>query len=261
VLAFDRDPEAIEAGRRRFPDEVRLALVWAPFADIAARVPDLVAGRPVRGILFDLGVSSPQLDEPRRGFSFRAAGPLDMRMDPQTGQPVSAWLARASESEIREVVARLGEERFARRIAAAIVRSRAVQPLTTTTELAAVVASAVPTREPGKHPATRTFQALRMFINDELGQLEEALDGALQLLAPGGRLAVISFHSLEDRPVKRFMQRHASEDPMYAGLPNVPEQFRPRLRRVGKKLRAGEAEVERNPRARSATLRVAEKIR
>ncbi|MBK6598332.1 MAG: 16S rRNA (cytosine(1402)-N(4))-methyltransferase RsmH [Proteobacteria bacterium] len=261
VLAFDRDPEAIEAGRRRFPDEVRLALVWAPFADIAARVPDLVAGRPVRGILFDLGVSSPQLDEPRRGFSFRAAGPLDMRMDPQTGQPVSAWLARASESEIREVVARLGEERFARRIAAAIVRSRAVQPLTTTTELAAVVASAVPTREPGKAPATRTFQALRMFINDELGQLEEALDGALQLLAPGGRLAVISFHSLEDRPVKRFMQRHASEDPMYAGLPNVPEQFRPRLRRVGKKLRAGEAEVERNPRARSATLRVAEKIR
>lgn len=261
VLAFDRDPEAIEAGRRRFPDEVRLALVRAPFADIAARVPDLVAGRPVRGILFDLGVSSPQLDEPRRGFSFRAEGPLDMRMDPQAGQPVSAWLARASESEIREVVARLGEERFARRIAAAIVRSRAVQPLTTTTELAAVVASAVPTREPGKHPATRTFQALRMFINDELGQLEQALDGALQLLAPGGRLAVISFHSLEDRPVKRFMQRHASEDPMYAGLPNVPEQFRPRLRRLGNKLRAGEAEVERNPRARSATLRVAEKIR
>ena len=182
VLAFDRDPAAIEAGHRRFPDEVRLALVGAPFADIAARVQELVPSRPVRGILFDLGVSSPQLDDPTRGFSFRADGPLDMRMDPTSGEPVSAWLARAGEPEIREVIAKLGEERFARRIAADIVAA-AEQPITRTLQLAELVARAVRTREPGKNPATRTFQALRMHINDELGQLRRALDGALELLA------------------------------------------------------------------------------
>ncbi|HPF26641.1 MAG TPA: 16S rRNA (cytosine(1402)-N(4))-methyltransferase RsmH [Steroidobacteraceae bacterium] len=261
VLAFDRDPSAIEAGHRRFPDEVRLALVRAPFADIAARVPDLAAGRPVRGILFDLGVSSPQLDDATRGFSFRTDGPLDMRMDPQTGEPVSAWLARASESEIRTVIASLGEERFARRIAAAVVRTRAKQPLTSTRQLAELVSTVVRTREPGKHPATRTFQALRMLINDELGQLQQGLAGALELLAPGARLAVISFHSLEDRPVKQFMQKHAAADPMYAGLPNIPERYQPRLKLIGKKRRPTEAEMQRNPRARSATLRVAEKVR
>ena len=185
VLAFDRDPAAIEAGHRRFPDEVRLALVGASFADIAARVPQLSKGRAVRGILFDLGVSSPQLDDPARGFSFRADGPLDMRMDPSSGEPVSAWLARAGEPEIREVIATLGEERFARRIAADIIAARKTQPLTTTLQLAELVARAVRTREPGKHPATRTFQALRMHINDELGQLRRALEGALELLAVG----------------------------------------------------------------------------
>jgi len=261
VLAFDRDPEAIAAGHRRFPDEVRLALVRAPFADIAARVPQLSQGRPVRGILFDLGVSSPQLDDPARGFSFRADGPLDMRMDPASGEPVSAWLARAGEPEIREVIANLGEERFARRIAANIVTARSRQPITRTLELADIVARAVRTREPGKHPATRTFQALRMHVNDELGQLQRALDGALELLAVGGRLAAISFHSLEDRAVKQFIQRHASVDPVYAGLPVIPEDFRPRLKRVGGKIRAGESELERNPRARSSVLRVAEKVR
>ncbi len=261
VLAFDRDPAAIEAGHRRFPDEVRLALVRAPFADIAARVPDLAAGRPVRGILFDLGVSSPQLDDASRGFSFRADGPLDMRMDPQTGEPVSAWLARASESEIRTVIAGLGEERFARRIAAAVVRTRTEQPLTTTRQLAELVSTVVRTREPGKHPATRTFQALRMLVNDELGQLQQGLAAALDLLEPSGRMAVISFHSLEDRPVKRFMQKHAAADPMYSGLPNIPEQYQPRLKLIGKKRRPTDAELQRNPRARSATLRVAEKVR
>jgi 16S rRNA (cytosine1402-N4)-methyltransferase len=260
VLAFDRDPAAIEAGHRRFPDEVRLALVGAPFADIAARVQGLHPGRPVRGILFDLGVSSPQLDDPARGFSFRADGPLDMRMDPTSGEPVSAWLARAGEPEIREVIATLGEERFARRIAADIVAARIRQPLTTTLQLAELVARAVRTREPGKHPATRTFQALRMFVNDELGQLRRALDAALELLAVGGRLAVISFHSLEDRIVKQFIQAHASVDPVYAGLPLIPESAQPRLRKLGK-IRAGEAELAANPRARSSVLRVALKVR
>jgi 16S rRNA (cytosine1402-N4)-methyltransferase len=211
--------------------------------------------------LFDLGVSSPQLDDPARGFSFRADGPLDMRMDPTSGEPVSAWLARAGEPEIREVIAKLGEERFARRIAADIVATRTRQPLTRTTELAALVARAVRTREPGKNPATRTFQALRMHINDELGQLRTALGAALELLAVGGRLAVISFHSLEDRIVKQFIQGHSSVDPVFAGLPLIPEAAQPRLRRLGSKTRAGEAETAANPRARSSVLRVAEKVR
>jgi 16S rRNA (cytosine1402-N4)-methyltransferase len=261
VLAFDRDPAAIEAGHRRFPDEVRLTLVGAPFADIAARVQELVPGRPVRGILFDLGVSSPQLDDPERGFSFRADGPLDMRMDPASGEPVSAWLARTGEPEIREVIATLGEERFARRIAASIVAARVVQPITRTLELASIVARAVRTREPGKNPATRTFQALRMQVNDELGQLRRALRGAIQLLTVGGRLAVISFHSLEDRIVKQFIQAHSTVDPVYAGLPVLPESVQPRLKRLGNKIRAGDAEIAVNPRARSSVLRVAQKVR
>ncbi len=261
VLAFDRDPAAIEAGHRRFPDEVRLALVGAPFADIAARVPQLVSSRPVRGILFDLGVSSPQLDDPTRGFSFRADGPLDMRMDPASGEPVSAWLARAGEPEIREVIATLGEERFARRIASQVVAQRALKPLTTTLQLAELVARAVRTREPGKNPATRTFQALRMHVNDELGQLRTALAGALQLLAVGGRLAVISFHSLEDRIAKQFIQAHSTVNPVFAGLPIIPESEQPRLRRVGGKIRATDEETRANPRARSSVLRVAQKVR
>ena len=261
VLAFDRDPAAIEAGHRRFPDEVRLALVGAPFADIAARVQELFPERPVRGILFDLGVSSPQLDDPSRGFSFRADGPLDMRMDPASGEPVSAWLARAGEPEIREVIATLGEERFARRIAAQIVATRSTRPLTTTLQLAELVSRAVRTREPGKHPATRTFQALRMFINDELGQLRRGLAAALDVLAVGGRLAVISFHSLEDRAVKQFIQAHSTIDPVYAGLPIIPDSARPRLAKVGSKTRAGEQELADNPRARSSVLRVAQKVR
>src|SRR4029077_20793601 len=199
VLAVDRDPQAIEAGRRRFAGEMRLTLVQASFADLGTLMPADAHDRPCRGVLFDFGVSSPQLDDPRRGFSFRADGPLDMRMDPTRGEPVSAWLARAGVDEIRQVIATFGEERFARRVAQAIVTARREQPLESTAELASLVAGAVRTREPGKHPATRTFQALRMFINDELGQLERGLLAAAEVLAPGGRLAVISFHSLEDR--------------------------------------------------------------
>ncbi|MGN6451877.1 MAG: 16S rRNA (cytosine(1402)-N(4))-methyltransferase RsmH [Steroidobacteraceae bacterium] len=260
VLALDRDPQAIEAGRKQFAHEVRLTLIHASFADLAALVPAHAQHHSCRGVLFDLGVSSPQLDDPRRGFSFRAEGPLDMRMDPTRGQPVSSWLARASLDEIRQVIATFGEERFARRVAQAIVVRRSKAPLEDTADLAALVAGAVRTRESGKHPATRTFQALRMFINDELGQLEQGLTGALEVLAPGGRLAVISFHSLEDRAVKRFMQRAARVDPALGKLPVIPAEARPRLKLIGRKLRASPEEITRNPRARSALLRVAERL-
>jgi 16S rRNA (cytosine1402-N4)-methyltransferase len=247
VLAIDQDPQAIQAGRARFADEMRVALVHASFAELGSLVPAYGDGRACRGVLFDLGVSSPQLDDPARGFSFRADGPLDMRMDTSRGEPVSGWLARASVDEIREVIADLGEERFARRVANAIVGARREHPV-------------LRTREPGKHPATRTFQALRIFINDELGALERALGAALQVLAPGGRLAVISFHSLEDRLVKRFMQRSSTVDAALAHLPIVPAAARPTMRIVGRKLRPQPAEVARNPRARSALMRVAEKL-
>jgi 16S rRNA (cytosine1402-N4)-methyltransferase len=260
LLALDRDPQAIEAGRRRFAHEMRLTLEHASFADLASLVPAHAHEHPCRGVLFDLGVSSPQLEDPMRGFSFRADGPLDMRMDPTRGEPVSTWLARASVDEIRQVIATFGEERFARRVAQAIVAARRRQALSRTGELAAVVAGAVRTREPGKHPATRTFQALRMYINDELGQLERGLRAAVSLLAPAGRLVVITFHSLEDRTVKRFMQRESQVDPALRGLAVLPAKAQPRLKIVGRKLRPGEAELARNPRARSALLRVAERV-
>jgi 16S rRNA (cytosine1402-N4)-methyltransferase len=260
VLAIDRDKEAIAAGHARFADEVRLTLEHAPFANLETLVSRHAHGRPCRGVLFDLGVSSPQLDSPERGFSFRADGPLDMRMDPSRGAPVSDWLARASLDEIREVIATLGEERFARRIAQLIVDTRREQPITRTTQLAALVSRAVRTREPGKHPATRTFQALRMFVNDELGQLAAGLAGASHVLAAGGRLVVISFHSLEDRVVKQFMQRESRVDPALARLPVIPDSAQPRFRIVGRKQRPSEAERTRNPRARSALLRVAERV-
>ncbi len=259
VLALDRDPEAIAAGQARFAGENRLTLLHASFAALGTLVPAHSGGRICRGALFDLGVSSPQLDEAARGFSFRSDGPLDMRMDPTRGEPVSLWLARASLDEIRQVIATYGEERFARRVAQAIVAARQQAPLTRTGQLAEIVSRAVRTREPGKHPATRTFQALRMHVNDELGQLEKGLAGAVDALGPGGRLAVISFHSIEDRLVKRFMQQAAQLEPGLACLPRVPPGLEPRLRLIGHKLRPQPAEVERNPRARSALLRVAEK--
>jgi 16S rRNA (cytosine1402-N4)-methyltransferase len=260
VLAIDRDPQAIAAGRQRFADDLRLTLQHASFSDLAVLVPAHAQGQQCAGVLFDLGVSSPQLDAAERGFSFRVDGPLDMRMDPTRGEPVSAWLSRASVDEMREVIATLGEERFARRVAQAIATARERAPITRTAQLAELVARAVRTREPGKNPATRTFQALRMFINDELGQLQAGLAAAFDLLAPGGRLAVISFHSLEDRAVKQFMARHASVDPALARLPMIPAAAQPRMKLIGRKLRPDEAEVARNPRARSALLRVAEKL-
>jgi 16S rRNA (cytosine1402-N4)-methyltransferase len=260
LLAFDRDPAAIDYGRRHFGGDARLTLLPGAFGDLAAHARPHVPAGGVDGVLFDFGVSSPQLDDPGRGFSFRHDGPLDMRMDPAHGEPVSAWLATATRDEIRDVIARFGEERFAGRIADAIVRARAERPLTRTLELAALCERAVRTREPGKHPATRTFQALRIFINDELSEIGRGLDAALALLAPGGRLAAVSFHSLEDRLVKDFMRRHSSVDPALASLPMLPPGLEPVLRLVGRKHKAGAAEIAANPRARSAVLRVAEKL-
>ncbi len=259
VVAIDRDPAAIEAGRARFAAEPRLRLLHGPFGELAALVHAQQPGAACNGILFDLGVSSPQLGDPARGFSFGKDGPLDMRMDPTRGEPVSAWLGQARGDEIRDVIATLGEERFAARIASAIVRARAVAPIKSTSALSALVAGAVRTREPGKHPATRTFQALRIWINDELGELRRGLAQALELLAPEGRLVVISFHSLEDRIVKSFIRAHSEPDPALAGLPQLPAAAAPLLRRVGRKRRASEAELHANPRSRSALLRVAER--
>jgi 16S rRNA (cytosine1402-N4)-methyltransferase len=260
VCAIDRDPEAIAAGRERFAGEPRLTLLRGSFGRLEELVRAAGWEGGLQGVLLDLGVSSPQLDEAGRGFSFMQDGPLDMRMDNETGSSAAQWLARAGEREIADVLFKLGEERFSRRIARAIVAARVEQPIARTGQLAQIVAAAVPTREPGKHPATRTFQAIRIHVNRELEEAEAALPQAVNLLGPGGRLCVISFHSLEDRLVKRFMRREAQGDPVYAGLPNVPPHARPRLRLVGGAVMPGDAEVAGNPRARSAVLRVAERI-
>jgi len=256
LLAIDRDPDASTAAASQFGSDPRAEFRQARFSELSQFVP---AGS-ADGILFDLGVSSPQLDEARRGFSFLRNGPLDMRMDPRYGESAAQWLARAGEREIALVIARFGEERHARRIAAAIVAARATAPLATTSELAAVIAAAVPRRQPGMHPATRSFQALRIHVNDELGEIERALPQAVDALAPGGRLVVISFHSLEDRIVKRFLRAASREDPAFAGLPEVPPEALPKLRLVGRAVFANADEVGCNPRARSAVLRTAERL-
>ena len=214
----------------------------------------------VAGVLLDLGVSSPQLDEAPRGFSFAKDGPLDMRMDTSRGETAAEWLNRADEEEIREVIRTHGEERFAKAVAAAIVDARRVEPFATTRQLAEVVGRAVRTREPGQHPATRTFQAVRIHVNQELEELEVTLPQAAALLEPGGRLAVISFHSLEDRVVKNFIRARSTGDTLPKGVPVRAKDIPPaELTPVGKAIKPAEAEVRRNPRARSAVLRVAEK--
>lgn len=260
VVAIDRDPDAIRAGLEVFASEQRLTLVRLPFSQLAqVTAGDEQAAR-FDGVLLDLGVSSPQLDDAARGFSFTQDGPLDMRMDNSTGSTAAQWLAKASEQDIVRVVREFGEERFAKRIARAIVQARHEQPIVRTLQLAAIVASAVPVREPGKHPATRTFQAIRIHVNREFQEIEAALAATLDVLAPGGRLCAISFHSLEDGIVKRFMQKHSQEDPVYAGLPSIPAHARPKLRRIGRAIHPTAQEVERNPRARSAIMRVAERV-
>ena len=260
LIAIDRDPDAVAAARALAVVDPRLTAVASPFGALTKALRGAgVTGR-VQGILLDLGVSSPQLDTPGRGFSFTADGPLDMRMDPGTGESVATWLARTDADAIAAVLYAFGEERFGGRIARAIVAARTNSPLLTTRTLADLVARVVPTREPGKHPATRTFQALRIQVNDELGELNRALAAVSTLLDGAGRLVVISFHSLEDRIVKRFM-RDESRGPRFPkGLPVTAAQSCGRLRLVGKPIRPGAAEVAANPRARSAILRVAERL-
>nr|WP_211162030.1 16S rRNA (cytosine(1402)-N(4))-methyltransferase RsmH [Aromatoleum petrolei] len=257
LIAFDRDPSAIEAGRQIA--DPRLTLVHAPFSSFAGELDGLGVSR-VDGVLLDLGVSSPQLDEPERGMSFRFDAPLDMRMDTSRGQTVAQWLAEASVAQITEVLRDYGEERFAHAIAKAIAAARTGGAVATTRQLAAIVEKAVRTREPGQHPATRSFQALRIFINQELEELSLILPDTVARLKPGGRLAVISFHSLEDRIVKRFMRDESRPPQLPSRLPvRAADLPKPRLALVGKAVRPGEAEVAANPRARSAVMRVAER--
>ncbi|HEY9191549.1 MAG TPA: 16S rRNA (cytosine(1402)-N(4))-methyltransferase RsmH [Methyloversatilis sp.] len=257
LIALDRDPAAIAAGRAIA--DARFTLVHARFAELEQVLEELGVDA-VDGVLLDVGVSSPQLDDAARGMSFRQDAPLDMRMDTSRGETVAQWLAHAEEADIREVIRDYGEERFASAIAKAIVAARSERPVNTTCELAQIVASAVRTREAGQHPATRSFQALRIFINKELEELSLVLPQALAALAPGGRLAVISFHSLEDRIVKRFMVDQATPPQPPRGLPLRADQLPQPTMKLVARIRAGAEEVLRNPRARSATLRVAEKV-
>jgi 16S rRNA (cytosine1402-N4)-methyltransferase len=251
LIALDRDPQAAEAARAI--GDARFSFFKAKFSEL-----EMVPSG-VQGMLFDLGVSSPQLDDPARGFSFRHDGPLDMRMDPEADMSAAEWLAKAEEQEIRGVIRDYGEERFAKQIAAAIVAARRNEPLVRTRQLADLVARAVRTREPGQDPATRTFQAVRIHVNRELEEVSMMLPQAVSRLAPQGRLALISFHSLEDRIVKRFMQALARPE-MPRRLPlRASEMPEPVLRIVGRAQRASRQEITRNPRARSATLRVAER--
>ena len=256
LLAFDRDPQAVALAQSRFAADARVTVRKAPFSMLGTYISSAGVGGQVSGILFDLGISSVQLDDHERGFSFQQPGPLDMRMDRDTGMPVAHWLSRASERDIASVLKELGEERYAKRIARAIVRERARNPITTTAQLAQLVSQAVPTRERGKHPATRTFLALRLIINRELEELRAALPQAVRALAPGGRLVVISFHSLEDRVVKQFMRERARKRSTPA---EGATETSPALQLVGKIVRPSAAEVRSNPRARSAVMRVAER--
>jgi 16S rRNA (cytosine1402-N4)-methyltransferase len=260
LLCLDRDPVAVAEARARFAADSRVSVFLAPFSALAACADHIAPGLKFDGILFDLGVSSPQLDDPSRGFSFMQDGPLDMRMSKGVGPTAADIVNGESEAELIRIFREFGEERFAPRIARAIVADRASKPFERTLELAEMISRVARTRERHKHPATRVFQALRIHVNGELNELEAALNAAFERLVPQGRLAVISFHSLEDRMVKQFMRRHASTDPVYAGLPFVPAHAAPKLRLVGKAIQADSEETARNPRARSARLRVAERL-
>lgn len=257
LLALDKDPAALNSAEAaRLREDGRFELVQGSFV----RMAELIAVRGwsgrVAGVLLDLGVSSPQLDEAERGFSFLRDGPLDMRMDSGAGQTAAQWLATVDESELVRVLREYGEERYARRVARAIVERR---PVVTTGQLAALIEASIPVREKNKHPATRSFQAIRIAVNRELEELREVLEQTLEVLRPGGRLAVISFHSLEDRIVKRFIRDCQKGGQHPAHLPPPPEH-RPTLRAVGKARMPGDAETSVNPRARSAVLRVAERL-
>ncbi len=257
LYVFDKDPEAIKAARERFAGDARVIIEQGSFTRLQAVARSLHIEGKIGGLLLDLGMSSPQLDDARRGFSFSHDGPLDMRMDTTRGASAAQWIASADEAAIAAVLKTFGEERYARRIARAIVSARRGESICTTLQLARIVSAAHPAWERDRHPATRVFQALRIYINDELGELEAMLKQVIPVLAPGGRLAVISFHSLEDRLVKRFIRSAArSSGPADLPVPISP----PTLKPIGKAVYPGSAELARNPRARSARLRIAERL-
>ena len=260
LLAIDRDPQAIATAADALKSDPRFELAQGEFSELKEHaIKRNVLGK-VDGLLLDLGVSSPQLDEAERGFSFQSDGPLDMRMDPTTGSSAADWLANVKERELRKVLFEFGEERFAARIARAIVAARSLQPIRRTAELAKIVSEAVPSHGQRRHPATKTFQAIRIRINDELQQLESALRASIDLLRPGGRLCVISFHSLEDRRVKRFMRDSSREPAPWRGLPEIPQEHQPPFKVIGKMISASDEEIGMNVRARSARFRVAERL-
>lgn len=261
VLAFDRDPEAIAWGRERFAVEPRIEFEHSNFNRVAEVLAQRQLASGVDGVLMDLGVSSPQLDNASRGFSFMQNGPLDMRMDTSRGESASEWLMRVELEELVTVLKRYGEEKFARRIAHGIIEARRQQPITETAQLVSIIEQAMPVKDKHKHPATRSFQAIRMHINQELPSIESGLEAMLAALRPGGRLVVISFHSVEDRLVKRFMKAKVTRPPLPKNLPVFDSDAAPPYRLVGKSRTASAQEREANPRARSARLRVLERVR
>jgi 16S rRNA (cytosine1402-N4)-methyltransferase len=258
LYTLDKDPQAVAAGLAEWGDDPRFAIVQGSFAEMDRMVQEWQIERNLDGILLDLGVSSPQLDDPERGFSFRYGGPLDMRMNPTTGVSAAEWLAETPEREMARVFWEFGEERHARRIARSIVKARQQQPLETTTQLAELIETTIGKHEK-KHPATRCFQAIRIAVNDELGDLASGLDAAIRQLRPGGRLVAISFHSLEDRLVKRTLREAVRPGRVRRNIPEHPD-WSPKLKLIGKAIRPSEQEISANPRARSAIMRVAEKV-
>lgn len=261
LIGIDRDPDAIASAPASLTDDPRFELVRGELAQLQKIIAERNLSGEVDGLLYDLGVSSPQLDEAHRGFSFLRDGPLDMRMDPDSGTSASDWLASVDERGLKHVLRVYGEETHATRIARAILAARELSPIETTKQLANVVEAAVPAkvRAQKKHPATKTFQAIRIAINGELEQLEAVLEQSVDVLRQGGRLCVISFHSLEDRMVKRFMRKASSEPEQYRGMPTMPDELRPKLKTIGKVVVANDEEIEVNRRSRSARLRIAER--
>lgn len=260
VLAIDKDPQAIAVGEARFAEDARLHLFHGSFAELQSVAADMNKAGDISGVLLDLGVSSPQLDEAERGFSFMRDGPLDMRMDTSKGLSAAEWIADADEQEIARVIKEYGEERFARRMASAVVKERSKAPITGTVQLAGILAAAHPAWERGKHPATKAFQAIRIFINRELEDLEDLLAQIVDSLKVGGRLVIISFHSLEDRRVKRFIRDQERGIKLPKNLPVRDVERGVRLVKVGKAIKPADIEIDGNVRARSAVMRVAQKV-
>ncbi|NTS76595.1 16S rRNA (cytosine(1402)-N(4))-methyltransferase RsmH [Catenovulum sp. SM1970] len=264
LIAFDQDPTAIAhaSSLTQFADDPRFEIIHSNFANLAACIEARGLIGKIDGVLLDLGVSSPQLDDAERGFSFLRDGPLDMRMNPEQGQSAAEWLAKTDEDEINRVLKEYGEEKWARAIARAIVKDRVEKPFLRTNDLASLIERIIKKKEPGKHPATRSFQAIRIAVNDELGVITQALEAALAVLAPKGRLSVISFHSLEDRIVKRFINKESKAKPVPRGLPVTDDELSKdiKLKAIGKAQKPSKEEIELNPRSRSSVLRVAERL-